>query len=271
MIERENIPQTAIISDQQKKLSYKQELERQMEEKKAREKAEKEKRKMEEKLEEERVRKELEEKRIKYESDKLAREKERKEKEDLERMQLEEKIRQDKIREAEKRKNVRSNSRGNTPQDPISIQTPNTYKQVPFSEISPKQKIEQTPPQDKPEFELDNIQDMIRTNQDWINTKLSKDYVLYKRREEGGTPEEDKSRNKYQSVPARQTSQPKEDKLERPIKQEQVGVKQPAQADHFKNELMNQLENAKVALFDVREKQKRPWREETKLRRSSFR
>lgn len=95
--------------------------------------------------------------------------------------------------------------------------------------------IHQTP---EPKNKGDDLHEMIRTNQDWINTTLSKEYVRYRRKEE----EEDQNNHiliqKHQPINQKhglsKITQPRNDP-------------QPAQQeDQIKRELIDQLDKAKV-------------------------
>lgn len=215
---------------QQKQKEYREELERQMNEKRERGRLEKEQRKREEELQETRIKKELEEKAKKFDEEK--KEKEIKRKAEEARLAANAAL----ASEAEpKRKGTnRGGSTGRTQELP--------------NEISKKTLVS--------EFKETNLHEMIRTNQDWINTALSKEYVLYKRREEIGTGEGNKAEIKVDDPFDRQAL------LEGKVKKE---------VDHFKVDLMNQLNKAKKEAMEAVERREKAERRLNELKNEYFR
>jgi hypothetical protein len=94
----------------------------------------------------------------------------------------------------------------------------------------------------------DDLHEMIRTNQDWINTTLSKEYVRYRRKEE----EEDQSNHILIQKQQPNHQKPGSSKMARHWEDPQ-----PAQQeDQIKRELLDQLDKAKVLrIVRLREKQ----------------
>lgn len=204
------------MNDKEKREAYKKVLEQQMLEKKERERLEKEERKKVEAQVEARVKKELEEQAKKNEAEKeKAKERAKAEEETLKFETLNLKNAKKKTKPTQIYGTMRIEDNYGVPQKPISQET--FYQET--NEVH-----NQDP--------SDNLQEMIRTNHDWINTTLSREYVMYKRREE----------NREDIHPTKPITK-ETDPLERQAK---LHGKIKKEIDPFLEELEAQLEHAKV-------------------------
>ena len=237
LLETENLTESSLQIEANKKNTYKAELQRQMDEKKQREKQEKDRIKKQDADEEERVKKEIEEKNKKFVLEKESKIKERKEKEAQEKQQEEDKDREKEREKAEKRKNVRSGSKG-------AIEGKNNMDDHSRVEVGNMERKREK------SFEIENIQEMIRTNHDWINTKLSKEYVLYKKREEsglevpaiGGSPIDNfRGKPPISNNPTKENF--RDNPTEKQLREEATGRKE---VDYHRQELFGQLDRTKV-------------------------
>ena len=212
------------MSDREQREVYKKILEQQMMEKKERERIAKEESKKVEAEVEAKVRRELEEKNRKIEEEK-AQAKERAQ------IAAEEENRQF---ETLNLKNAKKKSRQVPLHGTMRIEDPNENQGFGNNTFPA---MMNTIPEGSPELlkkdPSQNLHEMIRTNHDWINTTLSREYVMYKRREENG---EDHNISK--------PKQHQPDPLENQVKLR--GRVKPNEIDPFKKELLDQLEQAKV-------------------------
>ena len=235
-LEAENIPQEKVEVEAKKKEEYKKQLERQMEEKKERDKREKEQRKKEEFEFEEKVRKEREAKEKKL---------------------REEKERQDQLRQEAERlaapapthqvMSYKHKLKGGGERPASTMAETREVKET----KEPKETQAQEP---KKETGGATLHEMIRTNQNWINTTLSKEYVMYKRREA----------NEESHVHAGQAARmatPPDDALSKPYRNDKNQLKH--ELDAFKLQLLQQLEDAQQEAEDAL---KRKGKAEKKLR-----
>lgn len=215
------------MAEKEQREVYKRILEQQMMEKKEREKAAKEQQRRVEAEEEARVRRELEDKNRKIEEEKaIAKEK-----------AIAAAEHENKQFETLNLKNAKKRSRQAPLHGTMRIEDPNSIQHGSTTTTFPVMttRMADGSPELLKKDPSENLQEMIRTNHDWINTTLSREYVMYKRREENG---------EEQIIYAPPNNTP--DPLEQQVKLR--GRVKPNEMDPFKKELLDQLEQAKVDL-----------------------
>ena len=224
-LDRENISDNKLHEDVMKKEQYKKELEMQMVDKKRREAEEKQKKKQIDMIEEERVAKEREEQQKRFEKEKAEK--------------------QAKIKAAEEVKNQ------------VANRTMQVKKGALKNDIPINTNQNQTGNDDN------NLIDIIRTNHDWIDTGLSKEYVMYKRREDAHIAGEPVKQtrpmiNPYTNNVVNHIDS--FDALDRP----QNNIRNDIVEDKLKLDLLSQLDRAKVMYIYHSERSDGVSREERK-------
>ena len=224
-LDRENISDNKLHEDVMKKEQYKKELEMQMVEKKRREAEEKQKKKQIDMIEEERVAKEREEQQKRFEKEKTEK--------------------QAKIKAAEEVKNQVANHTMQVKKGASKNDTPINTNQ------------NQTGNDDN------NLIDIIRTNHDWIDTGLSKEYVMYKRREDAHIAGEPVKQTRPMINPYTNNVVNHIDSFDA-FDRPQNNIRNDIVEDKFKLDLLSQLDRAKVMYIHHSERSDGVSREERK-------
>ena len=204
-----DLTESRLAQEAKKKEEYRSVLTKQIEDEKARKAREKEEKKRQEMVEEERVMKEIKER-----EKKILEEKEANRQRERQMMHEQEAVLAERMRADTKTKKRENSTNG--------------FRQ------ERQENLARTESRNEMDIHVDNLPQMIKTNQNWINTTLSKEYVMHNKREKD-----------------EQSPQPP---------RTQSGSSAQSEADQFRTELYHQLERAKQeakAAIEKRDKAER--------------